>query len=299
MADDGEAIYIHDWSISQPKAILVIAHGMGEHGGRYAALATYLNQQGVSVYAPDHRGHGQTGQRMRHMGFFAPEQGWDRVVGDLFSLCQQLKARHSGLPFFLMGHSMGSFLARDFAARQGRMLQGLILSGTASGKWDALGGRALVRILSTVKSPVDECDFLTRTTMGRFNAAFAPCRTEFDWLSRDPDQVDAYVDDPLCGIGFTLGFYRDLFQGLGRISRRDCFSRTPSRLPIFCFAGSQDPVGRQGKGVTAVAGQYRSAGIRDLELKLYPQGRHEMVNEINRDEVYSDIHEWMAARIPG
>ncbi|MCG8567850.1 MAG: lysophospholipase, partial [Desulfobacterales bacterium] len=265
---DGERVFIHNWGIARCRAQLIIAHGMGEHGGRYRELATHLNGQGISVYAPDHRGHGLTGERAGQMGHFASRNGWDRVVDDLLVLCRKILEDDGETPVFLMGHSMGSFLARDFASRHGRRLKGLILSGTAHKRMDALAGFLLTRCLSLFASPLKSGGMLTRMTLGKFNGQFAPNRTEYDWLSRDPDHVDAYVADPHCGIDFTLGFYRDLFTGLQRITHPAAFRNTPDDLPLLCFAGDEDPVGERGAGVRRAAQCYERHGNRDVTLKL-------------------------------
>ncbi len=296
-AEDGTRIHVWHWSIPQPKAVLVIAHGMGEHGRRYGELARHLNGQGICVHAPDHRGHGETSRLGGRLGLFDREEGWDKVIGDLLTLCRSVGAEYPDRPLFLMGHSMGSFLSRDFASRHGGRLKGLILSGTAQGGAELGLAGALTRWQCRFQNPESISRFWGKLTLGAMNNTFSPARTDFDWLSSDPDHVDAYVADPLCGFDFCLGFYRDFFRGLGWVCSPGCFLDTPGDLPIFCFAGDRDPVGKFGKSVTKVVNLYGEAGNTDVTLRLYPGGRHEMVGEPCKEEVFLHISQWILERI--
>lgn len=294
-AADGIALHTYRWEPETPaKAVVQIAHGMAEHAGRYARFAAALNDAGYAVYAEDHRGHGQTNPVGSGHGYFADEDGFDTVVEDLYAVSERIRQDHPTLPLFLLGHSMGSFLSRAYAARHGDDLAGLILSGTA-GDQGLLGkaGAAIVALEIKVRGRTVRSPLMNTLTFGQYNRAFAPRRTEFDWLSRDPAEVDAYVADPLCGNVFTTGFFADLLAGLDGINNRATIAKVPTSLPIQLIAGSLDPVGAGGKGVLQVAEQYRAAGVEDVSLHLYIGARHEVLNETNRDEVTADVIAWL------
>ncbi|MBU1170842.1 MAG: alpha/beta hydrolase [Proteobacteria bacterium] len=297
-ASDHSNIFCRNWlpePEKSPKAVIQITHGMAEHSERYAWFAEKLTQQGFAVYANDHRGHGNTAERDEDLGFFAKGNGWDRVVDDMKELSDLIRVRHPDLPLFLFGHSMGSFLSRDYIARFGKTLKGAILSGTAGdpgfiGKMGLMVARAQV-FLKGASTPSPLMDKLSFSSYAK---AFSPGRTPFDWLSRDNDQVDAYIRDPLCGFVCASGFYMDLISGIFKINRPAHFDKTPSTLPIYLFSGAMDPVGDFSKGVRKTHEAYQKAGVNDLALRLYDQGRHEMLNEINRDDVAQDVIQWIA-----
>lgn len=306
---DGIALYTYRWEPeTPPKAVVQIAHGMAEHAGRYARFAAALNDSGYAVYAEDHRGHGQTNppqtnppgakQSDSGHGYFTDQAGFDTVVEDLYAVSERIRRDHPTLPLFLFGHSMGSFLARAYAARHGDDLAGLILSGTA-GSQGVLGkaGAAIAALEIKVRGRTATSHLMNMLTFGQYNRPFGPNRTEFDWLSRDPKEVDAYVSDALCGNVFTAGFYADLLGGLERINDKAVVAKVPTSLPIQLIAGSLDPVGAGGKGVLQVAEQYRAAGVEDVSLHLYVGARHEVLNETNRDEVTADVISWLDSHL--
>jgi alpha-beta hydrolase superfamily lysophospholipase len=298
-ASDGAALYTHRWlPDGSPKAVVQIAHGMAEHSARYARLAQALTDNGYAVYAHDHRGHGATASEADH-GYFAGENGWDAVVADVRAVTRFAQEEQPGLPVFLLGHSMGSFLSRSYVIEDSRDLAGLVLSGTG-GDPGPLGkvGLAVARLEARLRGGRHVSPMLDKLTFGQFNAAFKPNRTGFDWLSRDEAEVDAYVADPLCGRTFTSGFFVDLFGGIQRINDRKQVARVRRDLPILLVAGDKDPVGDGGKGPRAVGEQYSSVGIVDVTCTLYPGARHEIFNETNRDEVTQDVIAWLDAHLP-
>lgn len=298
-ASDGVALHTHRWlPDGQPKAVVQIAHGMAEHSARYARLAQALTEHGYAVYAHDHRGHGATASDADH-GYFADENGWDAVVADLRAVTRFAQEEQPGLPVFLLGHSMGSFLARTYVIEDSRDLAGLVLSGTG-GDPGPLGkvGLAVARLEARLRGRRHVSPMLDKLTFGQFNAAFKPNRTDFDWLSRDEAEVDAYVADPLCGRTFTSGFFVDLFGGVQRINDRKQVAGVRRDLPILLVAGDKDPVGDGGKGPRTVAEQYSSVGIVDVTCTLYPGAHHEIFNETNRDEVTQDVIAWLDAHLP-
>jgi alpha-beta hydrolase superfamily lysophospholipase len=295
---DGTELHVHRWLPDGPaKAVVQIAHGMAEHSERYEPFAQRLTDEGYAVYANDHRGHGRTALEQDH-GYFGDREGWDAVVIDMHRVSERAREEQPGLPFFLFGHSMGSFLSRAYAARFGGELEGLILSGT-SGDPGTLGkvGRAIAAAEARLRGRRHTSTLMNALTFGQYNAAFRPSRTKFDWLSRDEAEVDAYVADRWCGNVFTSGFFVDLLTGLAAVNSDALVSRVPKDLPIYLMSGSLDPVGAKTRGVQQVADQYRRLGVREVTTKFWPEGRHVMLSETNRDEVMTDLIEWFDAHL--
>lgn len=296
---DDTPLFVNHWSPDgSPRAAVLVAHGMAEHSDRYERFAQALTDAGFDVYAPDHRGHGRSSEGTG-VGYFADEAGFDRVVDDLHELHGRITTDHPGLPVFLFGHSMGSFLSRAYAAKYGSGLTGLVLSGTA-GSAGVLGkvGRGIAVAQGRIRGRRHRSGLMDKLTFGQYNAAFKPTRTDFDWLSRDPDEVDKYVADPKCGELFTAGFFADLLAGLERVNDDAEVAGTPSELPVLFVSGSADPVGgKDAKGVRQVAAQLRKVGVREVTTTIYPDARHELLNETNRDEVTADVIAWLEAHL--
>ncbi|MBR0025949.1 MAG: lysophospholipase [Clostridia bacterium] len=270
-----------------PKGILQLAHGMAEHIDRYDEFAKTLCAQGYLFAANDHAGHGRSLKDDAHKGYFAAEDGWTAVVEDLRELRAVLKAEYPELPYILMGHSMGSFLARTYAARYPDEMDALIISGT-SGKNPVLGIAKWLASREIKKhGAMTPSLLLNKLAFGSYNKQFKPERTGFEWLTTVDSIVDAYVADPLCGFPFTAAGFRDLFNGLGEVSEPSWAGKVPN-VPILIFSGDQDPVGANGKGVKEVADALVKSG-HAVTLKLYPGCRHEMLNESCKEEVSEDI----------
>ena len=296
----GAQLHVNRWlPDGPPKAVVQIAHGMAEHSDRYARFAERLTAAGYAVYANDHRGHGGTVRRPEDAGFFADKRGWDTVVEDMHQLTDHAREENPGLPIFLFGQSMGSFLSRSYAGRFGADLSGLILSST-TGSAGLLGqlGIVVAKAQGKLRGPRHPSGLLNALSFGKYNAEFKPNRTDFDWLSSDEAEVDKYIADERSGAVMSAGFFADMLGGLASINSDGLVSRVPKDLPIFLFSGDLDPVGEKGKGPTAVAEQYRRLGVKDVTLKLWPQGRHEMLNETNRDEVMDSVVDWLDAHLP-
>ncbi len=296
-AADGTRIFAYRWapgSKDNIKAALQIAHGMAEHGARYERFAGELVKAGYAVYVNDHRGHGKTAGSLENVGFFAEVEGWNKVVDDMHVLTAIIKKENPKVPVFLLGHSMGSFLSRNYAMLHGGDIKGLILSGTA-GDPGLLGkvGLFVAKREAARKGKKTKSPLLDKLSFGAYNKAFKPNRTKFDWLSRDNAEVDKYVADPYCGDVFSAGFFCDLVSGLAFISDNGNVAKIPRELPIYLFSGSMDPVGAKTKGVLQVYNSLVKAGIRDVTYKFYQDGRHEMLNETNRDEVFKDVIAWL------
>ena len=275
----------------QPKAVVQLVHGMAEHIDRYDAPARALAEAGYAVVGHTHLGHGPKAELK---GYFGDEHGWANLVADVHTLRTQTEAYFPGVPYFILGHSMGSFVTRCYLIDHGEGLAGAILSGTgyfapATVK-AALAAANLVCLFGGTRKPSPLIDKLA---FGASNKPFTPARTAFDWLSRADDTVDRYIADPLCGFLFTGSGYRELFRGLNRLNRLDDLKRMNPDMPVLFFSGDHDPVGGMGAGVKRVADQFRAAGIRSVSVHLYPEGRHEMFNEVNREDVYNDVIAWL------
>lgn len=279
------------------KGVLQIAHGMAEHAKRYEELATFLTDNGYAVYANDHRGHGKTAGSVDKLGFFSEKNGWQKVVNDLKHFNQHVRKKHPDLPLFILGHSMGSFLTRQYLMDPSSSIQGAILSGTANHP-GLLGkvGVLLTKLLLLFNKPNSPSSLMDSLSFKAYNNAFKPNRTSYDWLSRDEKKVDEYVADPYCGTIFSWQFYNDLLKGLLYISDKNNIKKTNQNVPILVFSGTNDPVGENGKGVQDFYDKLTSLGIKDVSLKLFEDGRHEMLNETNRKEVFAFILDWLNER---
>ena len=299
-AEDGKDLYIHYWKPKggQCKAVIQISHGMAEHAGRYEEFAYYMVKEGYAVYGNDHRGHGKTAGSLEEIGFFTLHSGWDRVVSDMVLLKNHIKDQWGESPLFLFGHSMGSLLVRNFIMEHSNGIKGVILSGT-SGNPGILAdvGRILAKIESMVRGKRGKSAVLNRLTFEQYNRKFKPTVTDFDWLSRDQEEVKKYITDPFCGGIFSCGFFYDLLTGIKIIHRKENIERIPKHLPILLISGERDPVGHNGKGVLEVYREYKLAGIEGIECKLYPDARHELLKEFNRHQVMGDIKIWMNSNL--
>ncbi|KYG07210.1 hydrolase [Sorangium cellulosum] len=298
-ADDGRELFVYRWLPDDgARGIFHIAHGMSEHAGRYARLAHALSAAGWAVYANDHRGHGRTARERGELGFFASQGGFQRVVRDLAALIAREQEEHPGLPVVLFGHSMGSSLVQEYLIERGGSIQGAVLSGS-SGKPSPLvdAGRLVARAERRRLGERGKSQLLQSMSFDSFNKLFAPARTPFDWLSRDRAEVDGYIADPCCGFPATVSLWIDLLDAMVDIARPERQARMPKDLPVYVFSGSRDPVGGPLRSVTQMIEAYRAAGLRRVTPRIYPGGRHEMLNEINREEVVRDLLAWLDAEV--
>lgn len=304
-ASDGLDIFVYRWLPDPeraPKAVLQIAHGSVEHAKRYEPFAEFLVGHGFAVYANDHRGHGKTAGSVDNLSYFSDrDDGWDLTVQEMHRLTAQIQADHPGLPVFLLGHSMGSLLAREYLLRHGTELRGVLLSGTAGGlvllvktmKWVCRG-------MMRIRGRRHHSPFLHALLYGGFNKKIRNPKTDFDFLTRDEDEVRTYIDDPYCGRTVTIEYAYQMACGVDKLYKPESYSRVPRDLPVLFLSGEEDPVGgTKGKDVKAACRKYLEAGLTDVTLKLYPGARHELLNEINREQVYKDLLDWMNARIEG
>lgn len=293
---DGHNVFVTKWfeDTKEPRAILQLAHGMGEHIQRYDEFASFLVSKGIYVIGNDHRGHGQTGEKSGRFGFFADSDGFERVVEDLKEVHDEMRRQYPNVPIFIMGHSMGSFLVRRFIQRYQTDISGVILSGTGRNPSFLLKiAKRLAKLQMRKRGNQSESPFLNQLTTGSYNKKYENPTTDFEWLSRDSQEVKKYVDDPYCGKVATATFYYDLYDGLEKIQRNEEVKNIQKDIPFFVFSGDMDPVGNYTKGVKGVINQLKKHGIDQIDHKFYKEGRHEMLNELNREEVFHDINRWI------
>lgn len=276
------------------RGIVQISHGMIEYVERYEPLAVYLTGRGFLVAGHDHVGHGQSVAGPEEWGHFGTNNGGETLVEDVHALTRRLREQFPGVPLFLLGHSMGSFVARRYLMTYGAELTGALVVGTGNQPtWQLLLGQALTSLLIAIHGDTYRSPFMAKLLFGLSNRRVPHPRTACDWISKDEAIVDAYVNDPACTFLFTLNGYANLF-GLIRFVKKPAHNaRIPRELPIVLLAGADDPVGSYGKAVRQVYQNWKRQGIRDLTCKLYPQDRHEILNETDRDAVYADIAAWL------
>lgn len=289
----GNDIYVYKWMPdTPPQAIVQIAHGMVETAERYERLAQTLTGEGYGVYANDHPGHGRTAKTPDDVGHFETD-GFNSVLKAVHQLTGIIKQENPGLDVYLFGHSMGSFIAQKYIQEFGTEIKAVVLSGTA-GKMPMMGlVKGLAWIMKTLFGTRAKANMMDRVQFGGYNKKFAPNRTSFDWLSRDNAEVDKYIANPFCGVVATTGFFYELTVGLMHLQDTSAIAKIPRNLPIYLFSGALDPVGAETRSVLSLIELYKKAGIKDIEYKFYQDGRHEMLNEINRDEVTADLIDWL------
>lgn len=282
----------------QVRAVLQIAHGVSEHIDRYSGFAHFLCDHGIAVLGNDHLGHGASVAEGAKRVYFGEKDGWRNVVDDMHALRLEGGRRFPGVPYFLMGHSMGSFLARTYLIRYPGSVRGEILMGTGQQSAALVkAGRAAARLEARRVGWDGFSPLIEQLAFGAYNKPFAPNRTEFDWLSANEENVDRYVADPLCGGKATVGLFYEMLGGLSFIRREENLRRMDVRRPALFISGWEDPVGGMGKGVIAACESFREAGVTDLTLQLYPGMRHEILNETGKQEVYDFILRWLEKRI--
>jgi alpha-beta hydrolase superfamily lysophospholipase len=294
-ASDGTEVFVYGWlPEGTPRGVVQVAHGLAEHGLRYRRFAEACVARGLAVYADDHRGHGRTAGDGT-LGYFAAEHGWRTVLDDLYRLGDHITGQHPGVPRVFFGHSMGSFLAQQVMFERGDQLAGAVLSGSASGGSNPLApvGRLVARVERARLGPKKPSAVLTKMTFADYNRAFAPARTEFDWLSRDPAEVDRYIADPRCGFEATTQLWVDLLGALPGLAAPSNLAQIPKDLPVYLTVGERDPLHRKLKDFHALVEGYERAGLRNVTVRVWPDARHEILNETNRDEVTEAVLHWV------
>lgn len=274
--------------------IVQISHGMSEEAGRYKRFANYLTDNGYIVYINDHRGHGKSAENINRIGILAQKDGIHCIVKDLNKLTKIIKTENNGLPIFLFSHSMGSFAAQKYIIDYSEDIDGVILSGTNGLHGIEVDlGFLVAKVISKIQGREKKAYLIDKLAFGGFNKKFKPNKSEFDWLSRDFKEVEKYIENEYCGVVFSNGYFYDLFKLFKEIRNINNLKKINSKLPIYIFAGDKDPVGKFGKGITKLYENYKKVGIENVEFKLYSGGRHEMLNEINKDEVINDTINWI------
>lgn len=292
---DGVELNVYKWVPNgEVIGVVQIAHGMTETILRYDEFANLLNEKGFIVYGHDHRGHGLTASYNGELGYIADNEGFEWLVKDLYELICKSKEENKGLPIYLFGHSMGSFVSQRFIELYGKEIDGVILSGSNG---DPTKLTPLGILLSGIEVKLfgrkHTSKMMDKLSFGDFNNKFKPNRTPFDWLCSVDEEVDKYIENDKCGFVCSASFYYDLLRGLRTINKKENYKLIPQGLPIFIIAGDKDPVGNFGKGIINLYEKLKAIGIKSVEYKLYKEKRHELLNEDNKIEVMNDVVEWL------
>ncbi|HBD69145.1 MAG TPA: alpha/beta hydrolase [Treponema sp.] len=293
---DGNENAVRSWIPNgDVKAVVVLSHGMAEHSARYDRFGCVLAENGIALYAEDHRGHGETAKIAKEkgtgtFGYLAPKNGFFRVVEDIHEEVEEVKKRHPGKKVILFGHSFGSFVAQCFIETYGSSIDACVLCGSAGPRLSLMkSAKVIGGIIKTFSNPKKPSKFLDKLAFGSYNKKYANPRTSFDWLSRDTVEVDKYIMDDWCGFICTTSFFCDMFEGLCYIHTKEHMAQIPQNLPVHIIAGEADPVSDYGKTLKDLLACYQANGMTKVDLKLWPECRHELLNEVNREEIEQDI----------
>lgn len=295
---DGKEIFVYCWDeVKEPKGVVQIFHGMAEHAGRYKEFAKHLNNEGFIVYADDHRGHGKTAGSIEKLGCIG-EDGFNKIVEDEAVIKNLIKEKHKGLPIIVFAHSFGSFIAQEYIMRYGSELAGTILCGSAArAGLDVYAGKTIAYMEKILFNDNKKSKLLDFLSFYNYNKKFKESESNFAWLTSDDQEIKKFQEDPLCGTIFTTGFYYYFLKGLTKLYHADRLNRIPKDLPIFIIAGEEDPVGNYGALVKKLYKNYVNLKIEKVDLKLYQDKRHEILNEIGREEVFYDVVSWIEKNV--
>ena len=297
MSDDA-SVAMYTWLPEQaPKAVLHIVHGMAEHALRYDDFAKTACKRGFVVVASDHRGHGKTGEKNGLTGYLADGDGFERVVDDQKEINAEIRKRYPCLPVVIIGHSFGSFVTQEYIERYGATVKAAALIGSAGPNPSVSVALLLANLNCAFKGRKSATKFMNALIFGSYNSRVKNPRTVFDWLSRDEREVKKYIDDEYCGFICTAGFFQDFMRGLKRLHTQAALTGIPTDLPVLITAGAEDPVSNGGKTLKNLYRIYQDIGMQDVTLKLYENARHEILNEINKEEVKADILGWIEKKI--
>lgn len=299
-ADGKTRIHAVEWlPDGEARAVLQIAHGVSEYILRYKPFAEYLTAHGFAVVGHDHLGHGGSMTPNGKPMYFGPKNSWNWVVQDIEARRILAKEKFPALPYFLLGHSMGSFLARTYLIRHPGKVDGAVLMGTGQMAPILIaGGKAIAAIEGLRVGESNPSPLVQMLAFGTYNKVFAPNRTGFDWLSVNPENVDSYIADPLCGGNPSIGLFREMLGGMSFIARPEELRKMNMTTPVLFISGAMDPVGDCGKGVRRAYASFQNAGVQDASLKLYPELRHEILCETCRELVFEDIYLWLTSKLP-
>ena len=283
---------------SEPKAILQIAHGMVEFIDRYEDFAKFLCDKGFLVTGNDHIGHGGSVNNEDEWGYFTKENGNQVLLDDIYELTKITKKEYPNKPYFLLGHSMGSFYGRQYLCEHGNELDGAIIMGTGlEPLMTVKAGMMVCKLIASFKGWKYRSNLVNNMAFGAYNKKFEPTRTRADWLTKDEKIVDYYINEPRCSFQFTLNGYYNMFSGIARLHDETYLNKMPKDLPILFVSGQDDPVGSFGKEVEESAQSVKKIGCKNVEVKLYPNDRHEILNETDKKQVYEDLHNWLITNI--
>ena len=282
----------------EPRAIVQIVHGMAEYMERYAGFAAYLVEHGFIVTGEDHLGHGRSVPEGETYGYICPQDPATVMVRDVHRLKKMNQEKFPGLPYIILGHSMGSYILRNYLFRYGTGIQGAIIMGTGSENPAAVTFvRALAKCISMIYGEKHFSRILYKLSMGNYNDRITNPRTPSDWLTKDEEIVNQYRIDPLCGFPFTVNGYRTLFELVNRLFKKENLAKLPAKLPVLMVSGEEDPVGAYGVGVKKAYESLVAAGMKNVEMKLYPGDRHEILNELDKAQVMEDVRTWIESVI--
>lgn len=294
---DGTVLVCYKWENKSPNFVVQIAHGMLDHSGRYDKFAQFLNKNGAVIYSEDHRGHGKTAGNLENIGHLADKDGMNKVADDILLLNDHIKSEYPDLPIVVVGQSLGSILLRLALIKDKDFADICIFTG--AGADPGIKGRIGLFIISFLKlfGGKKRNKSLNNLLFNDFNKPFKPVKTPFDSLSRDEEVVKAYMNDPYCVHVPSVQFFYDMVKASIFVNKKSNILKTDLSKPILFVSGSMCAVGEFGKGITKLFENYKSYGVKDVELKLYKDGRHDILNEINREEIYNDILKWISNRI--
>lgn len=283
---------------SKPVCIMQIVHGMAEYIDRYDEFARYLAERGILVVGDDHLGHGRTVREGEPYGYFCKEDAATVLVRDEHRLKKMTQGQYPGVPYIVLGHSMGSFITRNYLMRYGAGIDGALIVGTGmQSKPTLMCARMLAAVQGVFCGEEYVSKLVDKAAFGVYNKRIKNQKTSFDWLSRNEDNVRDYINDPLCGFIFTVNGFKTLFKLIYRLHDAEGLRKMPANLPVFFLSGEDDPVGNYGKAVEQVCQSFRAIGMENVQMKLYPEDRHELLNEVDREDVYGDIYRWILQRI--
>ncbi|WP_288221107.1 alpha/beta fold hydrolase [uncultured Clostridium sp.] len=293
---ENSTIIYYKWgNNTKPKAIIQLAHGMSEWAGRYDYFANKLVEEGYLVYGNDHCGHGKSSENIDKLGYLNGNDKFYTMVEDIKHLNDIIKNENKDIPIILFGHSMGSFLSQRYLEEYGDTIDGLILSGSnGKPKFFTKIGLLVCKLEILLKGTGNRSKLMDKLSFGGFNSSVKNPQTDFDWLCSEKAEVDKYIKDEFCGFIYPTEFYQDLINGLWDIHKEENLNKIKKiDIPIYILAGDRDPVGYFGKGILNLYNTYKKLGVKDLNYKLYKEGRHEMLNEINKDVVIKEIVYWI------
>lgn len=274
------------------RAVIQISHGMIDHIGRYKDLCEYFAERGIAVAGNDDLGHGRTAACPEDLGYFAERDGYKYVIDDLNKMNALIREHIPGMPVVMLGHSMGSFMARLYAVKYPDTLDGIIIHGTGGANPLLAPGKIIAKLIRALRGSRHRSKLITSLAFGSYNSRFPKEEGENAWLTRDVERVSTRQTDPYTSYKFTVSAYIDLFTVLGESNSKEWYFRYPKDLPTLVVSGDADPVGDYGRGVKSVYDGLYAVGVKDLELKLYEDARHELFNEFNREEVYDFLIKW-------